>query len=182
MAFSTLLATPFMKPFSSTISFARSASHLHPSAGTISPLITASDSDSDYFEAPILKGCSLKNPFLAKGRLVPYVVKDREDSFMAKVDLPGISKAYLRVWAATHFLHIKAEEVEDGVDGAVSDEDIDDEEEGSRKYFGSIPIPEGEYYKMDQIEAQMRNGVLKLVIPKLKLEEREDVINVIVNN
>ncbi|XP_059623773.1 uncharacterized protein LOC132266809 isoform X2 [Cornus florida] len=87
--------------------------------------------------------CPLKNPFIARGRLVPYVVKDREDSFMATVDLPGISKDDLRVWAETHFLHIKAEEVEDGFDGPVFDEDIDDKEEGLRKYFGSITIPEG---------------------------------------
>ncbi|XP_059655174.1 26.2 kDa heat shock protein, mitochondrial-like [Cornus florida] len=188
MAFKTMLATRFIKPYpssrSSTTLFARFASYRHPPSLIVARSITSSDSDSDSddSETPIPKGCPLMNPFLARGRVFPYVMKDTEHSFVAKVDLPGVSKEDLRVWVENHHLHIKAEEEEDGDnEEAVSDEDIDDEDDGQRKYIGSIPIPKGGY-KMDRLKAQMRNGVLKLVIPKLKLEERKDITIVPVNN
>nr|AEI61933.1 putative small heat shock protein [Triticum aestivum] len=33
-------------------------------------------------------------------------------------------------------------------------------------------------YRMDQIKAEMKNGVLRVVVPKVKEEERKDVFEV----
>jgi HSP20 family protein len=38
-------------------------------------------------------------------------------------------------------------------------------------------LPE-KLYKIDQIKAEMKNGVLKVIVPKIKEEERNEVINV----
>ncbi|XP_059658564.1 23.5 kDa heat shock protein, mitochondrial-like [Cornus florida] len=48
---------------------------------------------------------------------------------------------------------------------------------GHMKYIGSILFPKGQY-KIYVIQAQMRNNVLKLVILKVKFEERNDVTTI----
>lgn len=46
-----------------------------------------------------------------------------------------------------------------------------------RRYSSRIEIPE-KGYKLDQIKAEMKHGVLRVVIPKVQEEERGDVIEV----
>lgn len=48
-----------------------------------------------------------------------------------------------------------------------------DEEDG-RKFSSRIGLPEI-VYKTDEIKAEMKNGVLKVVVPKLKEDERYNV-------
>lgn len=48
-----------------------------------------------------------------------------------------------------------------------------DEEDG-RKFSSRIGLPE-KVYKTDEIKAEMKNGVLKVVVPKLKEDERYNV-------
>ncbi|XP_059659055.1 heat shock 22 kDa protein, mitochondrial-like [Cornus florida] len=164
--FSTLLPTHLAKPFppisrrSSTTLVARSALIKRVSD-------TVSDSDSNDSDAPYPKGSPLKNPFLVRGRAVPYVNKHTNEWFELKVDLPGISKEDLRVWVENHRLNIMAVEEDYESDDEEEGEEYDNKMDGPRKYFGSIPFPEYEYEK-EKIRAKMRNGVLKLVVPKRK--------------
>ncbi|XP_059659056.1 24.1 kDa heat shock protein, mitochondrial-like [Cornus florida] len=145
-------------------------------AGFPSPLMTTdSDSDSDDSEAPIPKDCTLKNPFLARGRIFPFVAKEREDSYLAKVDLPGLSKEDLKVWVENHRLYFKGDEETNGDEAEFgNDEEDDNFDGGPRSYLGSVDLAEGSY-AVDQIKAELKNGVLKLVVPKLKLQNRSDV-------
>lgn len=46
-----------------------------------------------------------------------------------------------------------------------------------RRYSSRIEIPE-KGYKLDQIKAEMKHGVLQVAIPKVHKEERGDVIEV----
>lgn len=46
-----------------------------------------------------------------------------------------------------------------------------------QRYSSRIEIPE-KGYKLDQIKAEMKHGVLQVVIPKVHEEERGDVIEV----
>ncbi|WZZ39463.1 hypothetical protein YC2023_035722 [Brassica napus] len=48
-----------------------------------------------------------------------------------------------------------------------------DEDDG-RKFSSRIGLPE-KVYKTDEIKAEMKNGVLKVVVPKLKEDERYNV-------
>ncbi|VAI49652.1 unnamed protein product [Triticum turgidum subsp. durum] len=45
------------------------------------------------------------------------------------------------------------------------------------RYSGRLELA-GDVYRMDQIKAEMKNGVLRVVVPKVKEEERKDVFEV----
>ncbi|KAL6127885.1 hypothetical protein ACLB2K_071246 [Fragaria x ananassa] len=50
-------------------------------------------------------------------------------------------------------------------------------EEEPRRYSTGIQLPE-KVFKTDGVKAEMKNGVLKVVVPKIKEEERGDVFHV----
>ncbi|KAE8657191.1 Heat shock 22 kDa protein [Hibiscus syriacus] len=54
------------------------------------------------------------------------------------------------------------------------------DEETDGRYTSRIHLPE-KVYKTDHIKAEMKNGVLKVVVPKIKEEEKNDVIQVQIN-
>lgn len=114
----------------------------------------------------------LDNPFTAASRAGfgnlrrGWDAREDNDAIYLRVDMPGLGKEHVKVWAEQNTLVIKGEgEKEPG------------EDEPSRKYGGRIDLP-FEYYRMDQIKAEMKNGVLKVVVPKVKTEERKDVFEV----
>ncbi|XP_063939845.1 heat shock 22 kDa protein, mitochondrial [Daucus carota subsp. sativus] len=51
------------------------------------------------------------------------------------------------------------------------------EGEDGRRYSSRIELPQN-VYKVDEIKAEMTNGVLKVRVPKVKEEERKDVFQV----
>ncbi|PNX79012.1 small heat shock protein chloroplastic-like [Trifolium pratense] len=93
--------------------------------------------------------------------------KETEDSLHLRVDMPGLGKEDVKISVEQNILTIKGE-------GAKESEE---EEEGVRRFTSRIDLPE-KLYKIDQIKAEMKNGVLKVIVPKMKEEERNDVINV----
>ncbi|KAL6989741.1 hypothetical protein U1Q18_015492 [Sarracenia purpurea var. burkii] len=52
-----------------------------------------------------------------------------------------------------------------------------DDDEDSPRYTSRIDLPLN-LFKIDQIKVEMKNGVLKVVIPKVKEEERKGVLQV----
>ncbi|KAJ4756743.1 Heat shock 22 kDa family protein [Rhynchospora pubera] len=115
----------------------------------------------------------LDNPFTAASRggfsgnlRRGWDARENNDALYLRVDMPGLGKENVKVWAEQNTLVIKGEgEKETG------------EDDTGRKYGGRIDLPT-EHYKMDQIKAEMKNGVLKVVVPKVKAEERRDVFEV----
>ncbi|CAM0944049.1 unnamed protein product [Alopecurus aequalis] len=94
--------------------------------------------------------------------------KEDEEALHLRVDMPGLGKEHVKVWAEQNSLVIKGEgEKEAG------------EEEGAAapRYSGRIELA-GDVYRMDQIKAEMKNGVLRVVVPKVKEEQRRDVFQV----
>ncbi|KAJ3695833.1 hypothetical protein LUZ60_001210 [Juncus effusus] len=92
--------------------------------------------------------------------------REEADALHLRVDMPGLGKENVKIWAENGTLVIKGEgEKEQG------------EEESAMKYSSRIDLP-AEQFKMDQITAEMKNGVLKVVVPKVKPEERKDVFEV----
>ncbi|KAF5198794.1 Heat shock protein [Thalictrum thalictroides] len=94
------------------------------------------------------------------------VSKADNDAVYLKFDMPGVGKEDVKVTFEQDFLMIKAERANDDGFG----------ESGSR--YNSRVRLETERFKIDEIKAEMKNGVLKVVIPKLKEEERKDVFQV----
>ncbi|KAL6503834.1 Heat shock 22 kDa protein, mitochondrial [Orobanche gracilis] len=92
--------------------------------------------------------------------------RETSDGLYLRVDMPGLGKEDVRVSVEQNTLTIR---------GEVKKESEDDE--GGRRYSSRIDLPE-RLYKTDDIKAEMKNGVLKVFVPKIKEEERTDVFQV----
>ncbi|XP_073019188.1 heat shock 22 kDa protein, mitochondrial [Primulina eburnea] len=93
-------------------------------------------------------------------------VRETADGLQLRVDMPGLSKEEVKVSVEQNTLIIKGE-------GKKESED----EETMQRYSSRIDLPE-KLYKTNEIKAEMKNGVLKIFLPKIKEEERVDVFNV----
>nr|CAB3469546.1 unnamed protein product [Digitaria exilis] len=99
-----------------------------------------------------------------------WVSKEDDDSMQLKVVMPGLGKEHVRLTAEKNVLVIKV----------VGDKDklLDGGNKGpvvksSRRIL--LPV---DAFKMDQIKAEMNNGVLKVTLPKTKDEDRKDVFQI----
>ncbi|KAG4966784.1 hypothetical protein JHK87_032435 [Glycine soja] len=116
----------------------------------------------------------MDNPFLSGSRGIGagsgvrrgWDARETEDALHLRVDMPGLGKEDVKISVEQNTLIIKGEGAKEG-----------DEEESARRYTSRIDLPD-KLYKIDQIRAEMKNGVLKVVVPKMKEEERKDVISV----
>ncbi|XP_010937389.1 small heat shock protein, chloroplastic isoform X2 [Elaeis guineensis] len=114
----------------------------------------------------------LNNPFTAASRGATggfrrgWEAKEDGDALHLRIDMPGLGKEHVKVWAEQNTLIIRGEEEKEA-----------EEEESSRRYSSRIDLPP-EAYKIDQIRAEMKNGVLKVVVPKVKEEERKEVFQI----
>ncbi|KAE9620206.1 putative small heat shock protein HSP20 [Lupinus albus] len=115
----------------------------------------------------------VENPFLNASRGIGagvhrgWDVKETDDALLLRVDMPGLGKENVNVSVEQNTLIIKG----------AGDKEGENDEENIRRYSSRIDLPE-KHYKIDQIKAEMKNGVLKVIVPKMKQEERNDVFNV----
>jgi HSP20 family protein len=121
-----------------------------------------------------------------------WVAKQNKDALTLQVPMPGLGKEDVKVRAEKYTLVILGckETAEDGkgsVDaketakdgkGPAAHGDNDDVYEGGN-ITRRIDLP-ADAYKMDQVKAEMKNGLLKVTVPKVKEEERKDVFYVTV--
>lgn len=93
--------------------------------------------------------------------------KEDEEALHLRVDMPGLGKEHVKVWAEQNSLVIKGE----------GEKDSEEEGAAAPRYSGRIELA-GDVYRMDQIKAEMKNGVLRVVVPKVKEDQRRDVFQV----
>ncbi|KAL3497477.1 hypothetical protein ACH5RR_040209 [Cinchona calisaya] len=93
-------------------------------------------------------------------------VKEDENAVFIKMDMPGINKENVKITVEDNTMVIKGESEKESEDEA-----------SSRRYSSRLSLPT-DLYKLDEIKAEMKNGVLKVIVPKAKLEERKDVFEV----
>ncbi|KAK1577392.1 hypothetical protein Q3G72_021381 [Acer saccharum] len=93
-------------------------------------------------------------------------VKETDDGLNLRVDMPGLGKEDVKISVKQNSLIIKGEGAKEG-----------DDEESVNRYSSRIELPEM-MFKTDEIKAEMKNGVLKVLVPKVKEEERVDVFHV----
>ncbi|KAL2550123.1 23.6 kDa heat shock protein [Forsythia ovata] len=91
--------------------------------------------------------------------------RETDDGLNLRMDMPGLGKEDVKVSVEQSTLIIKGEGKKEL------------EEESGRRYSSRIDLPEN-LYKTNEIKAEMKNGVLKVFIPKIKQEERSDVVHV----
>ncbi|XP_010442642.1 PREDICTED: 23.5 kDa heat shock protein, mitochondrial [Camelina sativa] len=94
-------------------------------------------------------------------------VKEKDDALHLRIDMPGLSKEDVKLALEQNTLVIKGEGKTEEGDGDVSGDD-------GRRFTSRIGLPE-KVYKTDEIKAEMKNGVLKVMIPKIKEDERNNV-------
>ncbi|EOA14002.1 hypothetical protein CARUB_v10027134mg [Capsella rubella] len=93
-------------------------------------------------------------------------VKEKEDALHLRIDMPGLSREDVKLALEQNTLVIKGEgKTEEGEGGS---------DDGRRRFTSRIGLPE-KVYKTDEIKAEMKNGVLKVMIPKIKEDDRNNV-------
>lgn len=116
---------------------------------------------------------NLVNPFVdipvASGIRRACDAKETGEGLQLRWDMPGLGKEDVKVYVEENTLVIKGE-VQKEAEG----------EECERRLSTRIDLPE-KLYKTGEIKAEMKNGVLKVLIPKVKEEERRDVFHVTVD-
>lgn len=118
------------------------------------------------FDNPFLSSSRGTGDAVRGGSRKPWDATEDKDALYVRVDMPGLGKEDLNIYAEDNALVIKGESLPDA------------EFDGSgRKYSRRIELP-AKVYKLDQIKAQMKNGVLKVIVPKFTEEEVKNVINV----
>lgn len=112
----------------------------------------------------------MENPFAASRAMAGtgrgWNVKEDENALYIRMDMPGIDKENVKISVEQNTLFIKGE----------GEKESDDEEYG-RRYSSRLDLPTN-LYKIDEIKAEMKNGVLKVTVPRVKEEERKDVFQV----
>ncbi|PON87879.1 Small heat shock protein HSP [Trema orientale] len=119
-----------------------------------------------FMENPFLSAAAPSSRGVGSGLRRGWDARETEDALHLRVDMPGLGKEDVKVSVEQNTLTIKGEgEKEEG------------SEESGRRYMSRIDLPE-KLYRTDQIKAEMKNGVLKVVVPKVKEDERSDVFHV----
>ncbi|KAL3737979.1 hypothetical protein ACJRO7_019500 [Eucalyptus globulus] len=111
----------------------------------------------------------MEDPFQAScgfggGSRRAWDVKEDDKALWLRIDMPGLSKEDVKVAVEQNTLIIRGEGGEPEVGGV---------EEGTRRYSSRIDLPL-DLYKLEEIKAEMKNGVLKVVVPKVQEAERKD--------
>uniref|UniRef100_A0A2N9GGE1 SHSP domain-containing protein n=1 Tax=Fagus sylvatica TaxID=28930 RepID=A0A2N9GGE1_FAGSY len=115
----------------------------------------------------------MEDPFLAASRGVGagsrrgWDVKEDNDALYIRLEMPGLGKEDVKVSVEENTLTIKGE----------GEKVSEEEEESKRRYSSRLDLPQ-KLYKLDSIKAEMKNGVLKVVVPKVKEEEKKEVFHV----
>ncbi|KAG2299027.1 hypothetical protein Bca4012_010591 [Brassica carinata] len=89
---------------------------------------------------------------VATGGRLGWDVKEKENALHVRIDMPGLSREDVKLSLEQDTLVIKGEEEDEG-----------------RRFSSRIELPEDEY-KAGEIKAEMKNGVLKVVVPKISRE------------
>ncbi|XP_057460041.1 26.5 kDa heat shock protein, mitochondrial-like isoform X1 [Actinidia eriantha] len=104
---------------------------------------------------------------LAPSRLLGRV-KEQDNCYKLKYYMPGLSKEDLKITVEDGILRIKGEHKEEG------EQDSDDEQWVAMSYGyydTTILLPEDA--KVDEIKAEMKDGVLNIVIPKSETPKKD---------
>lgn len=100
-----------------------------------------------------------------RGR-TPWEIKEGENEYKMRFDMPGMTKKDVKVSVEEKMLVVKAEKLGKSSEG----DEEEEEEEWSAKSYGRyssrIALPES--IEVEQIKAEVKDGVLYIAIPKAK--------------
>ncbi|CAA2996534.1 Hypothetical predicted protein [Olea europaea subsp. europaea] len=110
----------------------------------------------------------------SRGR-TPWEIKEGEGKYKMRFDMPGMTKEDVKVWVEEKMLVVKAEK-----EPKKTGEDGEEDEEWSAKSYGRyscrIALPEN--VEFEKIKAEVKDGVLYIIIPKASSSTKILDINV----
>nr|AAF19022.1 chloroplast-localized small heat shock protein 22 [Funaria hygrometrica] len=122
------------------------------------------------FDDPFFSAAPSRPTGIALDFRTPWDVKEDNESFRLRFDMPGLGKDEVKVYVEDGDLVIK---------GAHRAEEQKENNWSSRSY-GSyntrMTLPEN--VKIDEVKAELKNGVLQVVVPKSKEEPKKNVIDI----
>ena len=103
-----------------------------------------------------------------ESNLMKTDIREKSDKYLVDIDLPGFEKENINLSLNNGYLNISAK---------VDKEEDNDEERFVRKerFYGecSRSFYVGDDIKEEDIEAEFKNGILKIEIPKKQIEDKE---------
>lgn len=97
-------------------------------------------------------------------------VEEEKNEYIVKAELPGVNEKDLKVTVDDRVLTVKAEYKDE-----VNEKDKEKKEYTEKSYGSftrSFRLPEN--VDIDKIEAKYKNGLLKVSLPKIKVEEKKE--------
>uniref|UniRef100_A0A5B7CAM4 SHSP domain-containing protein n=1 Tax=Davidia involucrata TaxID=16924 RepID=A0A5B7CAM4_DAVIN len=98
-----------------------------------------------------------KYPLQTVGMVGPYELKGVKEGLYARLDIPGIAKDRVTIWAEKDRVFVIG-------DGRKESK----QEESGRKYNARIDLCPKANYETNDIKAEVNNGTLRMIIPKSK--------------
>ncbi|GAV63188.1 HSP20 domain-containing protein [Cephalotus follicularis] len=116
----------------------------------------------------------------SRGR-TPWEIKEVEGAYKMRFDMPGMTKADVKMWVEEKMLVVKAEKVSKKTSGEEGNGEGEGEgEEWSAKSYGRyssrIALPDN--VQFEKIKAEVKDGVLYITIPKATVSGKILDINV----
>ncbi len=112
------------------------------------------------------------DPFFTRGenKLMKTDIKDKKDHYELEIDLPGYEKENIKIELADGYLTVHA-----SMNKEVN-EDKDSRYVHKERYVGnsSRSFYVGENVKEEDIKASFKNGTLKLSLPKVDEEKKDE--------
>ncbi len=105
-----------------------------------------------------------------KGMAMPVDVKEMEDKYCVKVELPGISKENINIDINKSYVKIEA------------NKEVEKEEENNKQKYHKSEFRYGTYSRtlyfpfeidVEKSSAELKKGILELHLPKLHSEDKE---------
>ncbi|KAK3041104.1 hypothetical protein RJ639_026901 [Escallonia herrerae] len=104
----------------------------------------------------------LENPFQVSGPKGAYEAKKVEEGLFVRMEMPGIEKDDVQISVEYNNVKIKGEGKKESK-----------HEDSGRSYSGGIELCSN-VFQPQKIEAEMKNGVLRMIIPKAKTWDYKD--------
>lgn len=109
------------------------------------------------------------NPFQTSGPAWPFESKVSNGALHVRVDMPDVAADAIKVWMEKDILYFLGHGVR-----AVKPAD-----EGGRVYGGSIDLmPRASYFRTEEMTKEMKDGVLRLVVPYKTDQELKENLGV----